>query len=437
MTSSPYKSKVLNFISAKYRQILTQSDRVFSQLKFAATNTVQLLLYPMYVLVQGSRLAAKQLREKVVFSLPHNIEKVKNKTIKNNQIIDQQIQEVEVLLGEANLASPSIPLYSIQSKVFSELEIGEASLISDILTKGKQEYPGKSETAKIERKMLLQLQPCAELVPMFGPLGVVWQIMAWVETSKISLCFNLFEERNIVLEENQLKQQGSCLYQSQRLLSSANLTFAEFINNLAKQYLYPITRSLGLNGLLPPFQIETEELEIDSVLEAELDQGKQQKPAGTIESIVLPYQSETETFQVATSLNLANTTLIRPRQEKLDNEKNFPLNKPSQKTILNSHNSVKKEPSRFKETLTKVSGHQTKLDIENTMKPAQIAIQTYCSENRPKHQPNWLEVESVSIGYVKHPLEIILSWVDVMMTWVEKVVAQVWQWSQQQKSKNF
>ncbi|MGK7920750.1 MAG: hypothetical protein AB4080_12170 [Trichodesmium sp.] len=436
MTSSPYQSKVLNFISAKYRQILTQRDRVFSHLKFAASNTVQLLLYPMYVLLQGSRLAAKRLREKVIFYLPHNREKVKNQTIKNNQIIDQQIQPVEVLVAKANLASTSIPSCRIKPEVFSELEKTEETLISEILSNEKKEYPRQSDTAKIDRKMPLQLQPCAELVPMFGPLGLVWQIMAWVETSKIALWFNLFEEWNIVLEESQLNQQSFFSYQNQRLLSSANLTFREFIHNLAKQYLYPITRGLGLNGLLPPFQIE-EELEIDSILEAELDQGKQQKSAQVIGVTVLPYESKTETSQVATSLNLANTTPIRPSQEKLDNQKNFHSNQPSHKTIFNSHNSVKKEPSRFKKTLAKTSGHQTELDIDNTVKTPEVALQTYRAEDRPKHQPNWLEVESISIGYVKHPLEIILSWVDVIMTWVEKVVEQVWQWSQQQKSKNF
>ena len=63
MTSSPYKSKVLNFVVAKYNQILTRSDRTLCHLKFIATITVQLLLYPIYVLLQASRVALKKLQQ--------------------------------------------------------------------------------------------------------------------------------------------------------------------------------------------------------------------------------------------------------------------------------------------------------------------------------------------------------------------------------------
>ncbi len=434
MTSGPYKSKVLNFVSAKYRQILTQSDRAFRNVKFAATNTVQMLLYPMYVLLQASRLAVKQLRQRVVGLIPQTIEKVNNKTIKNNQTADQPIQEV--LVAEAKLPLPSISQAPIteQSEIFSKLEIAENYQVSNILTRVKQENPLILETAKIEKKVPLQLQPCAELVPMFGPIGGVWQIMAWVQTSKIALWFNLFEEWNIALEQNEPKHQnrGFAIYQSQPLLSSANLTFGEFIHNLAKQYLYPITRGLGLNGLLPPFKIE--ELDIDSVLEAELGQEKQQKRSGPVASVVLPCQPET--FQVA--ISLTTTPLISPGNiEKLGNEKNFPLHQqPSEENILTSNNSAKKEAIGFKEALRQVHRYKKEETFDYTMNSAKISVQTYSSESRPKHQPNWLEVESVSVGYVKHPLEKILGWVDVIMTWLEKLVAQVWQLCQQ-KLKNF
>ncbi|MGD1702076.1 hypothetical protein [Dapis sp. BLCC M229] len=448
MTSSPYKSKVLNFVATKYRQILTRSDRAFTHLKFAATNTVQLLLYPIYVLLQTSRLALKQLRQTNKSNLPQIKEKVNKKISKYRKTTDQPIQEVSVISTQdyPRLLEPSKPkpLLKMQCEDFSGLEIAENHKISDISVRVKQENPLILETAKIEKKVPLQLKPCAELVPMFEPLGRIWQIMAWVQTSKIALWFNLFKESNIALDQNELKHhnRGFTQNQSQPLLSSSNLTFSEFIHNLGKQYLYPITRGLGLNGLLPPFKIE-EEWQLESLLKAELGQENQKKPLATqdktpiVASSVSPF--EPETFQIATSLT--TKSLIRAGNiEKLGKEKNFPLDRHlSHQTILtsnNSNNSAKKEAIAFKEVLRDIDGHRIEQKGNYSINSAKISVQSYNSQSRPKHQPNCLEVESVSVGYVKHPLEIILGWVDVIMTWLEKIFVQVWQLCQQ-KLKNF
>ncbi len=494
MTSSPYKSKVLNFVATKYRQILTRSHRAFSHLKFAATNTVQLLLYPTYVLLQTSRLGLKQLRQTrtSINKIPQLKEKVNKKISKNHLTTDKPIQETSVISTEADprLLEPSSnrkPLVKMQWEDFSGLEIAENNKVSDISTRVKQENPLILETTKIEKKPLLQLQPCVELVPICGVLGGVWQIMAWVQTSKIALWFNLFDESKIVLGQNEPKQENNKLlikYQSQPLLSSSNLTFSEFIHNLGKKYLYPITRGLGLNGLLPPFNIE-EEWQLESCLETELDQENQKKSLATqdetpiIASLILP--DEPETFQIATSLT--TKPLIKPASiEKLGKEKNSPLDQNlSEQTILTSNNPAKKEAIAFKEVLREIDGlnevksqnsevrncfcssdlsnppnqvisqigetsdcrrtlrnpaYDNKVAVNNSIKSSKISVQTYNSESRPKDQANCLEVESVSVGYVKHPLEIILGWVDVIMTWLEKIFVQVWQLSQQ-KLKNF
>jgi len=444
MTSSPYKSKVLNFVATKYRQILTQSDRSFRHLKFAATNTVQLLLYPAYVLLQTSRLAVKQLRQTARNRIPQTGEKINKKIGKNSQTTDQPIQETSVISTQTypRLSKSSNPKpLKMECEVFSRLEIAENYEIPDISIRVKQENPLILQTAKIEKKLLLQLQPCSELVPMFGLLGGIWQIMAWVQTSKIALWFNLFEESNIALDQNEPRRNNIDFsqYQSQPLLSSSNLTFSEFIHNLGKQYLYPITKSLGLNGLVPPFQTE-EEWQLESLLEAELGQENQQKPLTTqhktpkVASLVSP--SQVETFEIPTSLT--TKPLINPGgSEKLGKEKNFPLHQHiCQEKISICNNSRKKEAIESKEVLTQRHRDRNEKYFHNSINTSKISVQTYNSESVPLHQPNWLEVESVSVGYVKHPLEIILRWVDVIMTWLEKIFIQVWQLCQQ-KLKNF
>ena len=432
MTSSPYKSKVLNFVVAKYHQILTQRDRAFRHLKFSAINTVQLLLYPIYVFLQTSRILFKQLRQHTKSELPQ----IKENVNQNHKTTEKPIQEVS---GSSKQAYSRLldslkpkPMVKMESKVFSGLEIVDTEKLSDISTKFKQEKP------------LLQLQPGVEFVPNAGPLGGVWQIMAWVQGSKIALWFNFFDESNIVLEQNELKHENKSLpvHQSQPLLSSSNLTLGKFIHNLAKHYLYPITKSLGLNDLLPPFKIE-EEWEVESLLEAELNQENQQNSLVTEDEapIVAPLISpfEAKKFPIATFLTIQ--PLINPGDvEKSQKEKSFLLNQYfCYETTLTSNNSPKKEAITFKEVLSEIDGQRTDeitTHSINASNSSKISVQTDNLENRSKEQPNFLEVESISVGYVKHPLEIILGWVDVIMTWLEKIFAQVWQLCKQ-KSKNF
>ncbi len=59
----PYKSRLLNFISKQSRQVADNCDRTWRQVQSATLNATQILLYPAYLLVQSSRMLARQLRE--------------------------------------------------------------------------------------------------------------------------------------------------------------------------------------------------------------------------------------------------------------------------------------------------------------------------------------------------------------------------------------
>ncbi|PSB41381.1 hypothetical protein C7B80_30935, partial [Cyanosarcina cf. burmensis CCALA 770] len=42
--------------------------------------------------------------------------------------------------------------------------------------------------------------------------------------------------------------------------------------------------------------------------------------------------------------------------------------------------------------------------------------------------PDWIETPATLMGYVKHPLEQILAWLDRAMLWFEEVFLKFWQW---------
>ena len=46
----------------------------------------------------------------------------------------------------------------------------------------------------------------------------------------------------------------------------------------------------------------------------------------------------------------------------------------------------------------------------------------------PEHQPDWIETQATPTGYVKHPLERLLGWLDRGMVWFEELFAKIWRW---------
>ena len=47
------------------------------------------------------------------------------------------------------------------------------------------------------------------------------------------------------------------------------------------------------------------------------------------------------------------------------------------------------------------------------------------------HTPDWIETEATTMGYIKHPLEQLLAWLDSAMLWLENLLVKIWQQLQQ------
>ncbi len=51
------------------------------------------------------------------------------------------------------------------------------------------------------------------------------------------------------------------------------------------------------------------------------------------------------------------------------------------------------------------------------------------SSERPE-QSDWIETNATTMGYVKHPLEQLLEWLDLAILWVENIFVKFWRWLQ-------
>ncbi|MDJ0716395.1 MAG: hypothetical protein QNJ54_19660 [Prochloraceae cyanobacterium] len=56
-------------------------------------------------------------------------------------------------------------------------------------------------------------------------------------------------------------------------------------------------------------------------------------------------------------------------------------------------------------------------------------------ETDVKSAPDWLETNATSVGYVKHPLETLLEWLDTIVLKIEQLIGIVWNWLQEKIAK--
>ncbi|MEW5859969.1 MAG: hypothetical protein AB1861_21715 [Cyanobacteriota bacterium] len=79
--------------------------------------------------------------------------------------------------------------------------------------------------------------------------------------------------------------------------------------------------------------------------------------------------------------------------------------------------------------IPKVPAFQTpRVEAEGALPNLSPAIAQNNRTSFATHSPDWIEAEVTPAGYVKHPLEYLLEWLDKAMLWLENFLMKVWRW---------
>ncbi|MBD1881748.1 hypothetical protein [Coleofasciculus sp. FACHB-T130] len=79
--------------------------------------------------------------------------------------------------------------------------------------------------------------------------------------------------------------------------------------------------------------------------------------------------------------------------------------------------------------ITKAPTFQTpRVEAERALSNLSPAIAQSNRTSFATHSPDWIEAEVTPAGYVKHPLEYLLEWLDKAMLWLENFFVKVWRW---------
>ncbi|HEY9599003.1 MAG TPA: hypothetical protein V6D33_15165 [Cyanophyceae cyanobacterium] len=262
MSSVPpgrYQSRLFNFLNRQSIRFVEQCDRTVRHLKVAATWGTQILLYPIYLLVQTGLTAGRQLASSAQAGWPQFKQLNSSEPQEAPPTVDTPIQQVlgelagwqvgtlegcevgtlEGLEGwQVGTLEGSNALSEVQpgtpvavSETTQELSQekrviqGVATLLSnrslvlvavgnqilDILTPHQQQKLSsriiwevanflyqRHTTQALESKRTPRLLSTLDQPRVFLPVRIFWQVMAWVQTSPVAISTNLFQESSLV-----------------------------------------------------------------------------------------------------------------------------------------------------------------------------------------------------------------------------------------------
>ncbi|MEA5509755.1 hypothetical protein VB715_08260 [Crocosphaera sp. UHCC 0190] len=248
---SPYKSRLFNFLN---RQSLRWRDRLFQSaqhLRIAVEWGTQILIYPIYLMVQAGRSTKKRLGNTFKQAvLPHQtieapqqvdrplkrLLEEAERCLEETEILNEQNQENAPYLSnltrkirqkiQESLSDPDAILNSLENNsidlpiliqgMASEINNHHLVLVTednstlDILSESQQIYLQRQISLEIANYWYdlkqSQTQEKLGLIPTFSqrqeqvlpPIRWFWQIMRWVQTSPVAIAIDLFGESSLV-----------------------------------------------------------------------------------------------------------------------------------------------------------------------------------------------------------------------------------------------
>ncbi|MBD2579282.1 hypothetical protein [Oscillatoria sp. FACHB-1406] len=102
-----------------------------------------------------------------------------------------------------------------------------------------------------------------------------------------------------------------------------------------------------------------------------------------------------------------------------------PVSSPSPLPQPKTRSRLRPIPQPNEKSLARIASEVTRLQRRRPYPQPSPLVE---SNPEAEEVAEWLEVEATTTGYVKHPLEQILEWLDRFMLWFEEFLLSIWRW---------
>ena len=505
-SNDPYKSRLFNFLN---RQTIRFQDRVgitIRHLRSATETGVQLLLYPLYLMVQSGRVVRQQLDSKVQSSLLLSgvkTSKSDSSLTTASVPLDEVLNLVEPWLeakdNSSSLEAETIPISSIneasdladpwfelpipkkrqkkQQETSSEIEniqtrfsplSSQSSLeiqaiaslldsrelvlvdyhnrILNVLNSRQQEILQQYLAKRHQKPNLLitTTQKVLASLPQISknnsaqpsPVKFFWQMLDWLQTSRVAKQVNLFGE-------SKLAPSSSVLPPSSTTTTSSLPNFLGTLDNKVadletKSFLSTsvATNDLGDRSSSPNTQADLTQsqqdltsnpFQIRAIIKAAIDHffgDDNSKVGGKIKGSpnksTLPHSAsniplESKTASSYLPGNSLDLNLPPAEEQESWLSWNDIFNNTITSTVKPQNNTQNQEASQSLPSSSNNTEDFTSLTHSNL------------PNNELETASDLLETKATTVGYEKHPLEKALEILDQIFVWLEEKLLKIWQ----------
>jgi len=427
----PYKSQIFNLINRQFFRLRDRAQIGLRQLKTATVWGMQLLAYPLYLLVQTSTQLGKQLQFQAAQLLSSSQQENRSSVGSQPTIVALNslhpwleqtpyqllsLAETEVLSQKQALVQENTGkiTYFIQG-IATYLENGKLVLVTtdnqtiDLLSDSQHEQ------LKQRIKILLE---CYEQIQQpwwwriasqgnkgqFHPLRWLSNLIIWIQTSSLAKRLNLFQESQLTVSS------GYSEISQTPPQSSSQASNSGFLARLDR----------ALAGW--------ETTQITPIIETIKHWRQKLDQQDSRNSIVSLIQAAVDYFYGVTSQTrltgdtncnagsgLSHETWLTKADLFGDNDSPQPL----AATENNDDFSV-------------AVANQLSGDIASATTTPQTSTGNETEATKSETTGNALPTEAIPMGYEKHILARILEWIDRALAWLEQRLMTIWKWLRQQ-----
>ncbi len=279
---------------------------------------------------------------------------------------------------------------------------------------------------------------------LLAPINLFSSIVSWTQRDKQQGKLRVFSDGAIA--------SGA----GQSAIASIDLTIAKFeTNSLAP--MASITKSFQIQGII---WAAIEYFFGDCTPRSAGRERTAKLPQPTINNLEDPWLEMSDLFgseevtkqSLILENHLTSKVAYLPEDKKLT-QSSQELNKHSLRSLLNRWRQLTQKNSAFlavktPQTVKSLSKNQQQklssqisqnyyisqeLNVAVTTNSPSLKSNSVAAKSSEslEHTPEWIETNATTMGYVKHPLEQLLEWLDLAMLWLENILIKFWHWLQQ------
>lgn len=380
MSSPPnraYRSRLFAWLNRQYIKLKDKSAKSWRGLKLTVTWGTQILLYPIYLLAQTTRLIGRQLQSQVKLIQAGDQSSSIPPTVATVNTLETWFPEADIQGIATDTDSHKLLLVQPDNQLLDILNEQQEKNLSKIIIQNLADYwrqQRNNTQITLAKKFPNRLASINTNNPnVILPIRLFWQIMAWIQNSPVAGEVNLFGEAYLVepvVNKDNLNHQSSKHWDSFQAIQN-------LIAQAIDYFFGAHHHSTGISG--------TKTLRIENLLSGR-DREKH---------YFLP-QAREQYLPPAASTPVASKTTLRNKHwltwEDLYNEE--------ESTFLEYVPVVKKSP-------------------ENEVKKEVLELE--------EEEAEYWETQVTDLGYLEHPIAKFLRWLDQVIVRIENLLINIWE----------